>query len=176
MAAGSPRWHTAESESCLSVGYTIYNLLTRCGTAGDDPERRLWRMKRRMRSGSNTAIAEQTTACESRADVTTGSALALGACPGRNTVENEKARKPFVYAEFRYFKEMQNCVDFEFDHSLSHFHAKTKKLNRYPGVAQLGARVVWDHQAAGSIPVTRTKTAVLTAKQGRKEKLCGLFS
>ena len=26
-----------------------------------------------------------------------------------------------------------------------------------PGVAQLGARVVWDHQAAGSIPVTRTK-------------------
>ena len=33
---------------------------------------------------------------------------------------------------------------------------KPKKLNRYPGVAQLGARVVWDHQAAGSIPVTRT--------------------
>ena len=32
-----------------------------------------------------------------------------------------------------------------------------EKLNRYPGVAQLGARVVWDHQAAGSIPVTRTK-------------------
>ena len=24
-------------------------------------------------------------------------------------------------------------------------------------MAQLGARVVWDHQAAGSIPVTRTK-------------------
>ena len=36
---------------------------------------------------------------------------------------------------------------------------KLKKLNRYPGVAQLGARVVWDHQAAGSIPVTRTKKA-----------------
>ena len=27
----------------------------------------------------------------------------------------------------------------------------------YPGVAQLVARVVWDHQAAGSNPVTRTK-------------------
>ena len=27
----------------------------------------------------------------------------------------------------------------------------------YPGVAQLLARVVWDHQAAGSNPVTRTK-------------------
>ena len=26
-----------------------------------------------------------------------------------------------------------------------------------PGVAQLVARVVWDHQAAGSNPVTRTK-------------------
>ena len=26
----------------------------------------------------------------------------------------------------------------------------------YPGVAQLAARVVWDHQAAGSNPVTRT--------------------
>ena len=27
----------------------------------------------------------------------------------------------------------------------------------FPGVAQLVARVVWDHQAAGSNPVTRTK-------------------
>ena len=33
------------------------------------------------------------------------------------------------------------------------------KFNKYPGVAQLGARVVWDHQAAGSIPVTRTKNS-----------------
>ena len=29
-----------------------------------------------------------------------------------------------------------------------------------PGVAQLVARVVWDHQAAGSIPVTRTNASV----------------
>lgn len=36
---------------------------------------------------------------------------------------------------------------------------KQEKSNKYPGVAQLGARVVWDHQAAGSIPVTRTKKA-----------------
>ena len=27
----------------------------------------------------------------------------------------------------------------------------------YPGVAQLVERVVWDHEAAGSKPVTRTK-------------------
>ena len=36
-----------------------------------------------------------------------------------------------------------------------------ESLNRnnsiYPGVAQLVARVVWDHQAAGSRPVTSTK-------------------
>ena len=30
----------------------------------------------------------------------------------------------------------------------------------FPGVAQLVARVVWDHQAAGSNPVTRTKKFV----------------
>jgi hypothetical protein len=30
--------------------------------------------------------------------------------------------------------------------------------SKYPGVAQLVARVVWDHQAAGSNPVTRTKS------------------
>ena len=30
-----------------------------------------------------------------------------------------------------------------------------------PGVAQLVARVVWDHEAAGSIPVTRTITKPL---------------
>ncbi len=34
--------------------------------------------------------------------------------------------------------------------------------------------MVWDHQAAGSIPVTRTKTAVLTAKRSRRVGiLCG---
>ena len=32
-----------------------------------------------------------------------------------------------------------------------------------PGVAQLVARVVWDHQAAGSNPVTRTKSLGKTA-------------
>ena len=31
----------------------------------------------------------------------------------------------------------------------------------YPGVAQLVARVVWDHQAAGSNPVTRTMVGVV---------------
>ena len=31
-----------------------------------------------------------------------------------------------------------------------------RRPTSYPGVAQLVARVVWDHQAAGSNPVTRT--------------------
>lgn len=35
-----------------------------------------------------------------------------------------------------------------------------------PGVAQLVARVVWDHQAAGSNPVTRTKFLGKTALSG----------
>ena len=53
---------------------------------------------------------------------------------------------------------------------------KREKLNRYPGVAQLGARVVWDHQAAGSIPVTRTKFADSSAYESRKAgMLCGFF-
>ena len=30
-------------------------------------------------------------------------------------------------------------------------------LNSGRGVAQMGARVVWDHEVAGSIPVTPTK-------------------
>ena len=48
---------------------------------------------------------------------------------------------------------------------------KEEKSNIYPGVVQLGARVVWDHQAAGSIPVTRTKIAVLTAVKAAGETL-----
>ena len=35
-----------------------------------------------------------------------------------------------------------------------------KKILR--GVAQMGARVVWDHEVAGSIPVTPTKDAGIT--------------
>ena len=31
----------------------------------------------------------------------------------------------------------------------------------FPGVAQLVARVVWDHEAAGSNPVTRTRKRTL---------------
>ena len=30
------------------------------------------------------------------------------------------------------------------------------KTHHYRGVAQMGARVVWDHEVAGSIPVTPT--------------------
>ena len=35
----------------------------------------------------------------------------------------------------------------------------------YPGVAQLVARVVWDHQAAGSNPVTRTNEKPLISNE-----------
>ena len=54
-----------------------------------------------------------------------GSALALGACPAVIAVKKQKSRKPFTYADFRGFIKTQKSVDFEFDHSLSHFHAKT---------------------------------------------------
>ena len=35
------------------------------------------------------------------------------------------------------------------------------KISSFRGVAQLVARVVWDHQAAGSNPVTPTNGSVL---------------
>ena len=63
----------------------------------------------------------------------------LGACPGRNTVENEKARNPFDYADFRHFTKTQNSVDFAFDHSLSHFHAKTRKIEYISGCGAAGS-------------------------------------
>jgi hypothetical protein len=45
-----------------------------------------------------------------------------------------------------------------FDHRNDHRQRNFQKAKiKYPGVAQLVARVVWDHQAAGSNPVTRTK-------------------
>ena len=34
---------------------------------------------------------------------------------------------------------------------------EARQYDQYRGVAQLVARVVWDHQAAGSRPVTSTK-------------------
>ena len=85
-----------------------------------------------------------------------GSARSLGACPAVIAKILQKSRKAFVYADFRGFIKIKNSVKNRFDHSLSH---NWEKFNKYPGVAQLGARVVWDHQAAGSIPVTRTKKA-----------------
>ena len=39
-------------------------------------------------------------------------------------------------------------------------HRQQNRKIQYPGVVQLVARVVWDHQAAGSSPVTRTITAL----------------
>ena len=43
---------------------------------------------------------------------------------------------------------------------------ETELNSGYPGVAQLVARVVWDHQAAGSNPVTRTRYCIKTAISG----------
>ena len=53
-----------------------------------------------------------------------GSAGALGACLAVITVKKQKSRKAFNGADFRGFIKTQKSVDFEFDHSLSHFHAK----------------------------------------------------
>ena len=36
-------------------------------------------------------------------------------------------------------------------------------------------RVVWDHEAAGSKPVTRTKKAVFTAEKPQGVPLCGFI-
>ena len=44
-----------------------------------------------------------------------------------------------------------------------------------PGVAQLVARVVWDHQAAGSNPVTRTKTPLKPLVSGEFFLILCLF-
>ena len=53
-------------------------------------------------------------------------------------------------------------VDFPLDRTEgSSYNTTVRGVSRtisYPGVAQLVARVVWDHQAAGSNPVTRTKS------------------
>ena len=81
----------------------------------------------------------------------------LGACLAQIAVKKQKSRKAFNGADFRGFNKTQNGVEFAFDHSLSHFHAKIKKLNKNRGVAQLGARDIWDVEAAGSNPVTPTK-------------------
>ncbi len=54
------------------------NKVTRCGAAGDVSERRLWRIKRGIRSGSNLAIGKRASRAD-RALVATGSARRLGA-------------------------------------------------------------------------------------------------
>ncbi|MEE1144137.1 MAG: hypothetical protein UHT63_02120, partial [Acutalibacteraceae bacterium] len=42
-----------------------------------------------------------------------------------------KSWKASVYADFRDFKKTQICVEFEFDHSLSHFYAKRRKIEYF---------------------------------------------
>ena len=43
----------------------------------------------------------------------------------------------------------------------------SKKLNKFRDVSQSVARVVWDHDVAGSNPVIPTKIADLTAKSSQ---------
>jgi len=57
-----------------------------------------------------------------------GSALALGACLAVVVEILQKSRKAFDGADFRHLIKTQNRVDFAFDHSLSHFHAKRPKI------------------------------------------------
>ena len=44
-------------------------------------------------------------------------------------------------------------------------HSRSKTSTSYPGVAQLVARVVWDHQVGGSSPSTRTMQSVLIGSE-----------
>ena len=48
-----------------------------------------------------------------------------------------------------------------FDHRNDH-RQKNFKI-QFPGIAQLVARVVWDHQVGGSSPSTRTKSSLKSA-------------
>lgn len=93
----------------------------------------------------------------------------------RNTVKKQKSRKAFTYADFRHFTKTQNRVDFAFDHSLSHFHAKDQNLISYRGVAELVPHFIWDEGIARSSRVTPTIFAVLTANQSRKGNLAVLL-
>ena len=49
-----------------------------------------------------------------------------------------------------------------FDHISDHIGSNFKIS--YPGVAQLVARLVWDQDAAGSNPVTRTKRPLISCE------------
>ena len=51
-------------------------------------------------------------------------------------------------------------------------HNDRNKIIEYPGVAQMVERVVWDHEAAGSKPVTRTKNPL---KSAISEDFCYFF-
>jgi len=57
-----------------------------------------------------------------------GRAPGLGACLAVIAEILQKSRKAFNGADFRHFIKTQNGVEFAFDHSLSHFHAKTIKI------------------------------------------------
>ena len=45
----------------------------------------------------------------------------------------------------------------------------------YPGLAHLAARVVWDHEAAGSSPASRTKKGEGSVKPSPFSDICILF-
>ena len=68
-----------------------------------------------------------------------GRAGGLGACLAVITEILQKSRKAFTYADFRGFEITQKSVDFEFDHSLSHFHAKTRKIEYISGCGAAGS-------------------------------------
>ena len=66
----------------------------------------------------------------------------------------------WAFLDFRIDKPkrmLYNTRAFEVTHLWKHTLApRPSGAHRYPGVAQLVARVVWDHEAAGSNPVTST--------------------
>lgn len=68
-----------------------------------------------------------------------------------------KARNPLSHRRLRDFPGSKTGPKTRFDHINDHRQQKTKQP--YPGIAQLVARVVWDHQAGGSSPSTRTKNS-----------------
>ena len=67
---------------------------------------------------------------------------------------------PAVFSANSFNKMWRISFDHISDHNGSNF--KTS----YPGVAQLVARLVWDQDAAGSNPVTRTKRPLISCDRG----------
>ena len=89
-----------------------------------------------------------------------------------------KSWKASVYADFRDFKKTQICVEFEFDHSLSHFYAKRRKIEyfgvwhswgrfRAPLVADEARRKEWQQLGDWQVSCAHADRALVATGSAR---------